>query len=47
MDSQYNELEDKFVEKLAEKQKETMQAVLNMLKSQGIKAEWEESGEEP
>ena len=43
----YENLEDKFVEQLAQKQKETMQAVMKMLKSQGVKAEWEESGEEP
>lgn len=41
-EKKYEDLEDTFVEKLAEKQKETMKAVLKMLKSQGIKAEWEE-----
>ena len=40
--AKYEKLEDSFVEQLAEKQKETMQAVLKMLKGQGIKAEWEE-----
>jgi integrase len=38
----YDDLEGKFVMQLAEKQKETMKAVLKMLKAQGIKAEWEE-----
>ena len=38
----YENLEDKFVEQLAEKQKETMQAVYAMLKAQGLKVSWEE-----
>lgn len=43
----YENLEDKFVMQLAEKQKETMQAIHRMLQKQGLKVEWEESGEEP
>ena len=45
--AKYEKLEDSFVEQLAQKQKETMKAVLECCKSQGIKVEWEESGEEP
>ena len=43
----YENLEDKFVEKLAEKQKETMQAVYAMLKAQGLKVSWEEESAKP
>jgi len=45
--TEYGELEDKFVEKLAEKQKETMQAVYAMLKAQGLKVSWEEESAKP
>lgn len=45
--AKYEKLEDEFATQLAEKQKETLKAVFAMLKLQGVKVNWEKSGEEP
>jgi len=43
----YEDLENTFAEKLAEKQKETVKAIVSMLKLKGIEVNYEEEGEEP
>ena len=45
--AKYEDLENTFAEKLAEKQKETVKAIVEMLKLKGIEVNYEEEGEEP